>query len=1260
MAYGIQVSRTVNGVTRTSLDPQALGGRVFVSVETAAAGVSRTITYDNVLGGSNLKYYFLNAGSHAVTTSTEPGTGKAQLNITAYSVRRPAQTQVIVFTTSTVEPSSGILTTNDSGERTVSAVLPVPVFLGKLTMPSTPDYSQYITEGGGYADTYSATTSLGAGTDRLVLWTIPENGSNIYFTGDSYIPAAVTGNAIVYGTVYSTAPGTTYTVGEALVFSLSYVPSSASTHGMRLFNSSGSLLFDSGNDHLYIKGFSSIQFSSTDTEIVNDSPDIYTGSQPAILIPNYYQEVGTRISNKLMSNIKTYIGAVRRQGTSIYTKRILAESYNEDFAVTNYSYIYGSQYNTIFGINAASLGAGSGTTGGTTLNAYIQPSGTETTSCVYDSNTTSACTINQVYSVTTTGGNGNSLSYYWYLINQSHPGTFTISGSNSGQSATVSTTSGDTAGPITARLICEVSQSGSTTVEAVYDISRVHQGYGELISITPSTLGWNSTGTISVKGTPNTSFTYQITNTSSQPSVFNGGPLALDDNGNFINLSSKGYDFGAPAGLKYLWVKFSETNNVKYATVTTTAVGPTINYFRVKSPGGSYSTSATGAHGSTPYFEWQTTDATSVSITDVSSTSLTASEIQGPTLYKTRTFTLTATHTSGGSSTASVTYTVTAPTITLSPATLPATKVNNSYNQTITASGGRASYSFSYTGTIPPGLSLSSSGTLSGTPSSQGTYNFTIIATDADSYTGSRSYTIQVDPANVIPTISYFDISLFSPESYGSSVSGGYGTTPKFRWSVTNASSISIAATGTVSGTNPYTTSSLSGNGAPILGAINNYGTTTITLTATSSTGDTASATVYFYGPSGPTISVSPTSLPNEYISRSYNQTISASGGTSPYTFAVISGTLPTGLSLGSSGNITGTTSGTGTFYFTIQATDASGYTGSQAYSVTISAAPTVTLSPSSLPSGTVGTYYSQTISASGGQGPHSFSVSSGSIPSGLSLGVGGVLSGTPNTAGTYNFTVTAMSGDAFSGSQFYSVTINSAVVYNETFTNSTSTPTANVPFNITVSGGVPNTIARYRLGLGGAEQQVTLNSSGSYTWSNLSLSAGTYTWYFSFDGSGNDRSHTVTVAAAPAPSGIVNPLGFNGGIYSSEYTSNANIAMYVHADGIWRIHDDTAVIADGNWYSPTTGSIGNNYWIRFTRNSASGTYGGSEPTTAWQQLSTVRSVYVNAYSFSTIDRVYTANYTVQISTDSSGTNIVSSSTVTLRAIALGSGGIQN
>ena len=100
-----------------------------------------------------------------------------------------------------------------------------------------------------------------------------------------------------------------------------------------------------------------------------------------------------------------------------------------------------------------------------------------------------------------------------------------------------------------------------------------------------------------------------------------------------------------------------------------------------------------------------------------------------------------------------------------------------------------------------------------------------------------------------------------------------------------------------------------------------------------------------------------------------YSQTVTGSGGTGPYTFALLSGTLPTGLTISSGGVISGTPTGSGLSSFTIGATDTVGNTGSHAYSVTIGTV-SLTVNPASLPAGTQGTAYSQTVSASGGTGP--------------------------------------------------------------------------------------------------------------------------------------------------------------------------------------------------------------------------------------------------------------------------------------------------
>src|SRR5207245_1270004 len=177
----------------------------------------------------------------------------------------------------------------------------------------------------------------------------------------------------------------------------------------------------------------------------------------------------------------------------------------------------------------------------------------------------------------------------------------------------------------------------------------------------------------------------------------------------------------------------------------------------------------------------------------------------------------------------------------------------------------------------------------------------------------------------------------------------------------------------------------------------------------------------------GSNLAVNPTSLPNGTVGMAYSQTIVASGGTSPYTYATTSGSLPAGLSLtGSTGVLSGTPTTAATSNFTITATDSASRTGNRAYSLAIGSAVTVTLTPTTLPNGTVGTAYSQTIVASGGTSPYTYATTAGTLPAGVTLNSStGVLSGTPTTAATSNFTITATDSASHTGSRAYGVTIN-------------------------------------------------------------------------------------------------------------------------------------------------------------------------------------------------------------------------------------------
>lgn len=92
---------------------------------------------------------------------------------------------------------------------------------------------------------------------------------------------------------------------------------------------------------------------------------------------------------------------------------------------------------------------------------------------------------------------------------------------------------------------------------------------------------------------------------------------------------------------------------------------------------------------------------------------------------------------------------------------------------------------------------------------------------------------------------------------------------------------------------------------------------------------------------SGTDLTITTTTLPHATQNTYYAQQISASGGTSPYTFSLVSGTLPTGLSLSSGGSITGTPTTSGTSNFTVRVTDADNTTDDQGLSITVDAAGT-------------------------------------------------------------------------------------------------------------------------------------------------------------------------------------------------------------------------------------------------------------------------------------------------------------------------------
>lgn len=151
-------------------------------------------------------------------------------------------------------------------------------------------------------------------------------------------------------------------------------------------------------------------------------------------------------------------------------------------------------------------------------------------------------------------------------------------------------------------------------------------------------------------------------------------------------------------------------------------------------------------------------------------------------------------------------------------------------------------------------------------------------------------------------------------------------------------------------------------------------------------------------------ITITTVSVPNGVVGTTYSQSLAATGGAGGFTWSVTAGSLPSGLTLASSGTISGTPTATGTFNFTAQVKDSVGTTASQAYTVSI--ASPLTITTTSIPDATVGVAYTFTLQASGGTAPYTWSISSGTLPAGLTLNSStGVISGTPTTAGSSTIT---------------------------------------------------------------------------------------------------------------------------------------------------------------------------------------------------------------------------------------------------------------
>ena len=512
-------------------------------------------------------------------------------------------------------------------------------------------------------------------------------------------------------------------------------------------------------------------------------------------------------------------------------------------------------------------------------------------------------------------------------------------------------------------------------------------------------------------------------------------------------------------------------------------------------------------------------------------------------------FTVTATDSAGapGPYTGSRAYTlsVAAPSVIVSPTSLADGMVGSAYNQMVSASGGTAPHSHAITaGTLPTGLSLSTSGLLSGTPSTNGNFNFTVTATDSSTgsgpYSGSRAYSVTITHA--------------VPVAANSSASIAYDTAGVIALDI-----IGVVDSITVTGAPTHGTLSLAGTTPTYTPGSGYAGTDSFTYTATNDGGTSAPATVSI-AVGAPVIDVTAGNGLAANVGLPYSQTFSWNGGSAPFTGYQVSG-LPAGLSITANSPNSATVSGTpteaGSFSLVASAMDSSSgdgpFTGTGAFTLVV-AAPSLALAPAaSTFNADYDNAFSQAFAASGGIGPYAYAVS-GALPAGVSFS-GDTLSGTPVAPGSYPITVTASdtgstgAGAPFTISENYTLVVAAPTIVLDP--SALADGAAGQPYagTFTASGGV----APYGFAVTSGTLPAGLSLANDGTMSGTPTEAGTFNMIVTATDANGQAGSQAYALDVSAPSLALSPAGGNfatdyNAAWTQTFVASGGVGGYTYA----------------------------------------------------------------------------------------------------------------
>jgi hypothetical protein len=461
---------------------------------------------------------------------------------------------------------------------------------------------------------------------------------------------------------------------------------------------------------------------------------------------------------------------------------------------------------------------------------------------------------------------------------------------------------------------------------------------------------------------------------------------------------------------------------------------------------------------------------------------------------------------------------------------LPRGGVGNPYSVTLQATGGRAPYRFvAGDSSFPSGLFLNNAtGVVSGVPLASGSQTTSVQVRDADGFEQLREFSFTIGLGVQFTTSWLPNGTRTVPYSQTVAATGGSGT---FTYSL---------ATGTLP-----TGVTLTPSTGALAGTPSAAGTFNFTLRATDSFGieATQAFTVVI---AEPLTFVTASPIPNAALNAAYAQTFSVSGGRSPVQYSVVSNAPPAILGMTpATGSFNGFPIVSGTYTMTVRAQDADGRSVQSAFQHTVGGPPVLS---GSLPAGTVGQVYSQSIPVTGGLAPYVFSLLDSSLPPGLSLNAStGLISGTPTLAGTTNLTVLVVDATGLENIQSYTLQIYSPLVVTpSTLPNGT----AGSPYSAGVSASGAVGSATFAVTGGSLPPGVLLNpTSGALTGTPTAANSYTFT-ITATDGVPRTASatYTVTIASGFAISTAVLPTGIVGTPYSATIVAQGNLGAVTFA----------------------------------------------------------------------------------------------------------------